>query len=110
VTWCWEKDVSVNNNRLVFNKHAIGMVVVSIKNGDFNAFLAEKFAIILVLFTGEVNVGWARSKIAGKRLRIGVGNTADQSACLLVQPYGCHGCSDNGHFLTVRLFVVLIFR
>ena len=29
--------MSVNNNRLVLNKHAIGMVVVSIKNSDFNA-------------------------------------------------------------------------
>ena len=86
-----KEHVAVNDHCLVFNKHAIGMVLIRIKTMDAHAVRFKGVDVVLLLTTCKVDVGRARAKKTSQGLGVGRRNTPNQRSLLLVQPHGGHG-------------------
>jgi hypothetical protein len=87
----WKQHVAVHDNGLVFNEHAVRMVLIGINPMNGHAVGLKGVNVGLLLGSSQFNVGRTRTEIPCEGLRVGRRDAADQRPFLLVQPHGGHG-------------------
>ena len=94
-----QEHVTVDDDGLVFYKHAVRMVFIRIQSVDTYPVGLQSVNVMLLLLPGQINIGWTGPKESSECVGVRRRNTANQCSLLLVQPHGGHGITPRAGVL-----------